>query len=347
MAGFDYAMKIQGLLANAENEALPDDVRATYRTKAEELMRKYRIAEEEALAVDPGSSSPIVHSLLIKRPDQGQGDITHSYTEIFRIIARHTGVRAHTARTGDWGLMATVVGYEGDVRYTEFLWTAAYLMFSTRIDPTWDPSKSENENIFFLRQAGIERRRIADMAWGNGHEAAARSRVQRIYKQEAARRGEDVLAAGLGFTTATYRQSYADSFVHTLAMRLREARDAADSLGGGLELHGRSERVDEAFYTKFPTLRPDTRPVPAADAWVDPRLACPKCKKAKSGACNDHSYMRPRAWTEADERRAWNREHSTSARAGRASGRSAAEGVTISRTEKAGRLDAANVALEG
>lgn len=345
MAGFDYAAKIQSLIANAENEALADEVRATYRAKAEELMRKYRIAEEEALAADPGSALPIIKAILIKRPDQGQGDLSSMYSEIFRLICQHTGVRVHIAYTGDWGLMATVVGYDGDVRYTEFLWTAAYLMFSTRIDPTWDKTKSDDENIFFLRQAGIERRRIADMAWGNGEDAAARSKVQRIYKREAARRGEDIVAAGLGFTTATYRQAYADAFLTTLRHRLREARDAADSTGGGLVLHGRTERVAEAFYTKFPNLRPDTRPV-VSEPWVDPTTTCPKCAKAKT-TCNDHSYMRERAWTAADERRYHARTHSTSARAGRSSGQSAAEGVTISRTERAGRLDPSGVAIEG
>jgi hypothetical protein len=343
MAGFDYAAKIQGLIANAENEALDEGVRATYRAKAEELMRKYRIAEEEALAVDPTSSSPISHSLLIKRAGQGQGDLSSMYGQIFHTIARHTGVRVNIGYTGDWALSATTVGYEGDVRYTEFLWTAAYLMFSTRIDPTWDANRSEAENIFLLRQSGIERRRIADMAWGNGEDAAARSKVQRIYKSEAARRGEDAVASGLGFSTATYRQAYADSFLHTLARRLRDARDAADSVSGGLELHGRADRVDEAFYTMFPNLRPSTA---VAEVWTDPRTDCPKCQKAKSGACNDHAYMRDRGWSKADEARYNARHNSSSARAGAASGRTAAEGVTISRTERAGRLDPSGVALE-
>lgn len=342
--GFDYAAKIQALLLKAEScQGLGNDEEASmFRAKAEELMGKYRIAEEEALAVDPGSVLPIVKPILIKRPVDGQGDLSSFYTDIFRAICQHTGVRVHTAYTGDWGIMATVVGYEGDVRYSEFLWTGAYLMFSTRIDPTWDSTKSEDENIFWLRQAGIERRRIADMAWGNGEDAAARSKVQRIYKREAARRGEDIAAAGLGFSTSTYRQAYADAFLTTLRRRLREARDAADSLGGGLVLHGRADRVDEAFYEKFPNLRPSNVP---ATPWVDPTTTCEKCKKAKT-TCNDHAYMRERSWTKADEARYRARHHSTSARAGRSSGTVAAEGVVISKTERAGRLDPSGVAIE-
>lgn len=345
MSGFDYAAKIQGLLAYADDETQPDEARANYRAKAEQLMRAYRIAEEDALATDPTSATPMTHTVLIKNAGQGNGDLNSSYSDIFRLITKHTGVRVNIAYTGDWGLMATVVGYEGDVRYTDFLWTAAYLMFSTRIDPTWDKTKTEDENIFLLRQSGIERRRIADMAWGNGEDAAARSKVQRIYKREAARRNEPVMAAGLGFSTATYRQAYADAFQMTLSRRLREARDAADSVGGSLVFYGRSARVDEAFYVAFPHLRPTNTP---AEPWVDPRTGCAKCAKAKSGACNDHFYMRPRNWTQADEARHQARTNSSSAQAGRASGRTAAEGVTIARgTDRAGRLDPSGTAIEG
>lgn len=344
---FNYATKIQGLLAHANDEANSDATRASYRAKAEAMMREYRIAEEEALATDPGSVSPITAKIVLRPGNAGQGDLRYSYITIFDLIIRHVGIRSHEEYMGDGSVVATVVGYEGDVRYAEFLWTAAYLMFSTRIDPTWDASRSDDENIFLLRNAGVERRRIADMAWGNGDDAAARSKVQRVYIREAARRGEEVRAAGLGFDTRTYREAYANTFVTTLSYRLRTARDAADSVGGGLVLHGRSDRVDEAFYGLFPGLRPDTTPVPVT-VWVDPRTGCAKCAKAKTGACNDHSYMRPGTWTQADERRAWNREHGASAQAGKASGRQAAEGVQIQRTHtKAGRIDAANTALEG
>jgi hypothetical protein len=340
----DYAKLIGSLLAKAES-TIHEAEAASYRAKAEELMREYRVSEEEALAVDPGSVMPVSKVMLIRTGSSPESEMSGRIYDIFSLIANHCGVRHFMSRTEDYGIQATVVGYEGDVRYVEFLWTAAYLMFSTRIDPSWSADRSEEENIFLMRQSGIERRRIADAAWGNGNDAAARSKVQRIYLRECARRGEEPLASGLGFTTSTYRESYADSFVTTLHRRLREARDAANSTAGLPVHHGRQERVDEAFYTMFPRLRPDTSPVVA---WVDPRTECAKCKKAKSGACNDHSYMRPRAWTQADERRAWTRTNGASAVAGRGAGRSAAEGVNVTRGHSTeNRLDRANGALEG
>lgn len=344
MALGDFANKIAALLASADDESYPDNIRAGYRAKALELMDKYNVAEEEALATDPTSSLPIVHTILIRKPTQGNGDLTGMYARMMLTIAKHTGIRVNIQTLANWGQQATLVGYEGDVRYTELLWTGAYLMFATRIDPTWDPAKSEEDNIFFMRQAGIERRRIADMAWGNGDDAGARAKVQRIYKQMAARRGEDVLAAGLGFNTKNYRDSYAQAFLITLTRRLREARDAADSVHGQMVFAGRADRVDEAFYTKFPELRPDTTAV--AKVWVDPTTTCAACAKAKT-TCREHSYMRPRAWTKQDEARAWQREHGASAQAGRASGQSAAEAVGITRTGRANRLDASGNAIEG
>lgn len=338
---FDYASKIQGLVAMSEDENLSDGARANYRAKAEELMIKYRVAEEELLATDEASSLPITHTIVLC-PDTSA--MRMWYSSVFSTIAAHTGVRhltryVHTADKG-YQLVATVVGYEGDVRYTEFLWTAAFLMFSTRIDPTWLETRSEVENIYLLRNAGIERRVIADRAWGNGKDAAARSKVQRVYLKECARRGEEARAAGLGHNTAVYRESYARSFRDTIAWRLREARDAADSVAGGLVLHGRSDRVDEAFYVAFPNLRPSTDLTPR-----EPLPECDRCKKAKSGHCRNHPAL---TWTKADEAR-WQRfTTSASATSGAQSGRAAAEGVVISRGhERASRLDQGGRAIEG
>lgn len=344
----DYAKLIGDLLRNANDESLPEEARQQYRNKAAEWMKEYQIAEEEAIAEDPTSALPIVKTILIRAAGAESSEITNRSEMIFKYIADHCGVRYLVQRTATWDVEGTVVGYGGDIRYFEFLWTAAYLMFATRIDPRWEIDRSEADNIFFLRQAGIERRRIADMAWGNGHEAAARSKVQRIYLRECARRGETPLATGLGFTASSYRDAYSEMFIATLRRRLRLARDAADSVGGGLVLHGRSDRVDEAFYERFPSLRPSTLPV-VSEPWVDPRTGCAKCTKAKSGACNDHSYMRPTKWTQADERREQTRRYGASAQAGRAAGEMAAEGVNLARGAgtRAARLDRANGALEG
>jgi hypothetical protein len=335
----DYASIIAALLAHADDEANSEIARQSYRDKAEKLMREYRIAEEEALATDPGSTKPTVESFTV--PMRGFLGRTY-FRALVHSIADHceveTRFRTVWENNAYPSLAVDLVGYEGDVRYARFLWTSTYLMFSTRIDPTWSTDRTEAENIFLMRQAGIERREIADAAWGagSGLVASKRSRVQSIYRREAEKRGEIMAAAGLGFNSKLYRDGYARQFVDTLRSRLWSARHAADAAGGAVTLAGRKERVQEAFYNLFPEQRPSTE---VAEQWRSPHLDCPKCQKAKSGFCRDHNYLKPTEVTQADRER-WNRqENSPSARAGRSSGRDAARGVVIQRgTPETGKM---------
>lgn len=318
---FDYAGKIQALLAKAESPAATEAEAALFRAKAEQLMQKYRIEEEELLATDEAASKPISKTIVIR---QFETDLSAWYPVIFHAIAEHCGIRWHKRYAGNGKTEAVCVGYEGDVRYAEFLFVAAHLMFATRVDPVWNPALPEEENIYFLRNAGIERRRIADLAWGYGagDEPSNRSRVQRVYLKECAKRSETARAAGLSHNTQTYREAYARSFHDTLSRRLHDARNAVDSMMGGVVLHGREMRVNEAFYEQFPQYRPSTEPrVP---------FVCEDCKRTKhtSGKCRLH---RPRAWTKRDEERFDRRYNSQSAKAGTRSGREAAEGVIIER----------------
>ena len=126
--GFDYAGKVRSMLAKADSaEHLgSDEEAATYRAKAFQLMRDYQIAEEEALAVDPTIAVPTHLVMQVKIRDS---DVDWTLGTVLLRIARHTGVKVHTEYISG-GFQATIVGYDGDVRYTEFLWTSAYLMFS-------------------------------------------------------------------------------------------------------------------------------------------------------------------------------------------------------------------------
>jgi hypothetical protein len=341
---FDYAAKIRALLANADSMEADgnDEAAATFRAKALEWMDRYKIAEEAAIAEDPTYAEPIVVMIDVHYRSY---EVRMAYLQMATILADHTEVKVVVGHLAGDGYRVTVVGYEGDVRYFEFLWTSAVLMFSTKIDPHWDPSRAEAENVFYLRQAGITRKEIADSAWGNGAGdlAANRSKVQRIYLSEAKARGEDAAATGLGFQAKDYRRAYAEAFVTTLNRRLRRARDAANAIGGVVVLAGRAERVAEAFYMRFPRMRPSTE---VATPYVDPRTTCERCKRAASGACRQHPIYR---WTAAMERRWQAQQNGASAQAGRSSGRQAAEGVVLRGTSSptARRVEASNQALEG
>lgn len=328
----DYAALIGSLLAHAEDPANTPAAQDAYRTKAEKLMREYRIAQEETLATDPGSAAPIVKRIELYR---GWSVLSiRFYPGILLTIADHTECSAHVhsvwEKDGTRVLVADVAGYEGDIRYLEFLWTAAHLMFATRVDPRWNETLTEAENVFFMRQAGLGRKEIANAAWGKnaGEDAKNRSKIQRIYLAEVAKRGENATATGLGFNSKLYREGYAREFTATLRTRLWRARQAADAAGGAVTLAGREQRVQEALWTAFPNLRPTTT---VAAPYVAPNAGCASCAKAKSGYCREHNWLKPREATQADRAR-WDRElYSPSARAGRASGRDAAGNVHIVR----------------
>jgi hypothetical protein len=340
---FDYASKIQSLLARADHPNTPEAEATSCRAMAEKLMRTYRIEQEHLLATDPGAAAPIFKNVRVTTyVTFSSRDLERYYTQVMRDIVRHAGCLIKME--WDEGYVATICGYEGDVRYAEYLWTAALLMFTTRIDPVWDSELPETENIWRLRNAGLERRVIADQAWGRGagQLAANRSKVQRIYVKECAAKGEPVRAAGLGYKTDAYREAYAESFAEELAYRLRMARFAADKEGGALVMHGREDRIREAMWARFPDMRPQP-PKAAPDGAQPVYMPCARCASNPSGTCRDHPY---KAVTVAMERRWRARENSSSAAAGRSSGRDAAARVDVvrgtsgTRTGRVGGQDA-------
>ena len=324
----DMLGKVRALLDTAEslraqgNEAAAD----TYEAKAHALRDKYALQEEELIAKEPTSVLPVYEEIVVVGPGS---PFQQTYVNLFHYVAKHAGVR----KVFEWKnkpgqgyvVTACVVGYESDIRYAELIYTNARMVFAEKLEPKVLPHLSEQENVYRLRAAGIERVRVAERMWGN-REKANLSKVGRLYKAECAKRGEEALLSGRGVTGAVYREQYADEFAWTLDKRLRRAQDAAGQFGGGLVLHGRKERVDEAFYERYP----DQRPKPALPKGED--KPCEACAKAKSGYCKAHKPYTP---TAADKRRA-ERYYSAAAQRGRSAGAAAAAHVELNRTGKEG-----------
>jgi hypothetical protein len=343
----DYAKLIGHLIANAENEGNSPEARTAYRLKAEELMREYRIAEEETIATDQFSVLPGRFEVVLMESGAYFSEMKSHYLALFREIAKHAGVRfvaeyrwADDERRNydECSLVAVTYGYEMDVRLAEFYWTAARLVFMTRIDARVDRKLSDQENCYYLRNSGVARIDIAAMLWGEETrtKAAPHAKVQKLYLAECAARGEEPKVAGRGIQVKLYREAYANAFVSEFGWRLREARDGADSTGGGLVLRGRKERVDEAFYEAYPNRRPMSAEERAAQEarWAAEEAAagpCPACAvtKSKTGLCK---RCRPTTYSNADYRR-WDRQQNgPEARAGRQNGAAAARSVNVSRT---------------
>lgn len=321
--------RISGLLAKADSTEFPEEA-AALRAKAEELMARYRI-EEEQLISETGEILPVFRDVLITE-DGSEFKNEHSW--LWAAISRHCGIRylcTWKRVDGRFWWVAETVGYDVDVRLAEMLFNSARLVFGANLEPEYDPSESDAANIYRLRSAGIDRQSIAEKVFGRkGHQEGLK--VGRMYKEECARRGEEPTVSGRNVNAKTYRELFAHNFVTAFSRRLRVARDAADAAVGALVSVGRAERVEEAFYVRFPHMRPQ----PEAET-VETTTTTRKPRKA-------------REITKADRARMDRNYYSPAARAASGAATRAAEQVELQRpTAAAKRAGAAERAgeLEG
>lgn len=301
-----------------------------YREMAEKLMAKFRIDQADLLARDELTETPFNKAFVLLGDDRNTTFDGWCYT-LFQQIAEHCECKTYGLYKWDpesrrTRLQVTIVGYANDVQYAELLWTSAYLAFTAHVDPRPNPELSERENIYRMRKSGMPRKDVAALLWGQWTHSNS-AKVGRIFKEEAARRGEDASAMTRGFDHEVYREAYAREFVWTVTDRLREARDAALSSGGAVSLHGRAEKVLEAFYTVFPELRPK----PPSEVVVED-------EETNNGKKRVAKRKGP---TAAQMKREHRRYYSPSARAGAGAGVEAGRKVDINRVttgEQSGRL---------
>ncbi len=300
---------IQQLLNRADHPGTPAAEAATARAMAEKLMVKYRI--EESTLIESGDLK--VDVISVQRYKVFVSPHDSEFYEVYRALASyafyHVGcqsVARFDTLNGEFGYVFEVFGYEADIRYGEMLFNNARLLFADRMEPKPDPNLSDEDNVYRMRSAGMERIRIASMM-GFGTTTSATAKVTRMYKKACAARGEDPTLTGRGNSVKDFRTVYADEFKFAFWERLIEARNAADAeiQEGGLILHGREERVKEALYAAYPSLRPDPNRKPV------------KARKAKP-------FKITNAMLKDAERRS-----SAAGRAGREAGRKAASEINI------------------
>lgn len=321
-----YLNQVRVLLDMAERSTTPPGEADAARAKAEHLMREYRLEEEHLIAADPQSLTPVTVQIDVTESNEFDSE----YATMLVWVARHVGIRVRTGWAWDgtkYVVKATVVGYESDIRMAELLFTAARMAFGEHLEPRVDPNLSDQENAYRLRRSGMERNRVANLLWGasiGSDGAQAHGKAGKLYKAECEARGETAALTGRGVNAKLYRKNYADGFLNRFYTRLARARDAADKIGGLPALHGREERVNEAFYAIYP----DARPVPAGTVTPDDKPK--KDKKAKA--------PKPYRPTRADERR-WARDNRPEALAARSAGRDAADSVALDGSGPTQRLD--------
>jgi hypothetical protein len=312
----DMMRKITSLLARADHPNTPEPEADSARAMAERLMKKYRIEESELIKSGALIGEQFKPGSKVMPVTPTESPYLQTYWTLAVFIAQHCGVRIANAWNvidGVAMLTATLVGYEADIRYAEVLFQNARIIFAERMEPKPDSSLSDEDNVYRMRSAGMERIRIAKLM-GYGDTTSATAKVTRLYKKACAARGEDPTLTGRDMSVSVFREEYAASFTSEVWNRLRKARDAADSTGGELVLADRKENVDEAFYSLFPHLRPSD--VPATSS-----------RKVK-----------PFKWTAADQRRA-ERRAGAAGQAGSRAGKAAAAEIDYGGTKPPGRLN--------
>lgn len=285
----DIIRRVQALLAQADHPNTSPTEAETFRVKAEAMMMKYRLDAAELGETQQVAAGPVWRSM----PFAPCGGEFHShYWHILIECTAHLDVRYsyHTeVIEGKAWYVADLVGYEGDLGFAMMLVTEFMLAFSKRLEPKYDSTLSDQVNAYLMRSAGMEGRRIAMAIYGRD-DKGLRPKVRAMFKAEALARGEDPAALlGQGNTMKVYRRSYADGFAISVGDILWRMRNSNDDKSA-LVLKSRKEAVNEAFYERHP----DRRPRPAAGAIGDGYEGCPKCKKAKSGMCRDHSWRKPK-----------------------------------------------------
>lgn len=253
-------LKVQKLMGLAEHPNTGEEEAQAFRVRAQELMQRYRIEESELIAADPTAGMrPVMKTWPLC---ESSSPFYNEFYWLFSACATHAGVRI----TYSWGpdpdndgkpsLLAKIVGYESDVRFATMLYATLRMQFSSRLEPKYDPDLSDEDNVYNLRSAGVERIRIARMmGWGDSNSACAR--VTKVYKVACDARGEEPVLTGKGNSVALYRKSFAKAYCARIDDRLYHARTTAGVENAGeLVLAGRKESVAEAFYEFFPHLRP-------------------------------------------------------------------------------------------
>jgi hypothetical protein len=283
--------KIQGLLAVADDPATTPEAAENYRAKAEALMFKYRI-DEAMLGVrnDQGNifrPEPVWRTFRICKAGN---EFRHHYEQIAVAALGHVDARCVRDYEDGWHVIHAV-GYDSDLRFAELIFTAGMLAFGTKLEPRYDPNLSDQVNAYNMRSAGWEGKRIAQAIWGSD-DKALRVKARKLFRREAAERGEDVEGlTGRGVSVEQFRKDYAAGFADEFWSRLWRMRQEHAQDERGLVLADRKDKVEEALYARYPHLRP--RPAGEAGTWVDPTKECQRCQAAKSGYCREHSYLRP------------------------------------------------------
>lgn len=279
--------KIRALLDKAGHPTTPEAEADACRERAEKLMVQYAIEEAELDASRPAAARMVPEQLNFEVCDSNN-PISEQLCSLLGVLASHCRCKIvfynYGGKSKYWNVSAVAVGYASDLRYLEMLYTSIYLHMAGQVEPTPDPARSFDENVYTLHGAGVKWRRIAELMnrtydvyraanannpaalglmadwrkavkvsktqpevlvpWPDGH------RLINANRRHCALIGEEHQAIS---SPVTWQRNFAEGYVGRIITRLYEMRRANPRAGTALAL--RHEDVKAKYNELFP---PDT-----------------------------------------------------------------------------------------
>lgn len=264
--------KVRKLIAKAEGTDSPEEREALIE-RANALMLQHSISEAMLEASRPADKRIKPEMLEFFRITDG-GHLRDQISDLAAAIADYFSCRAvffGLNGKAEQPIFMTLIGYPSDLRSFQTLFTALSLDLASRINPKPDASKSFDENVWRLRNAGMkwgdiaaEMNRLRNSTPENSGLRAAwkeipiRSDAQYPIPAAAYRRwckeiGE---APRRTRTPIGYQREFASAYVSKVWLRLLDQKaKAEEQAGAGTALALRGDSLDDLFAEKFPKLK--------------------------------------------------------------------------------------------
>ena len=279
--------QINLLLARADHPNTPPAEAELSRERAEILMFRYKV-EEASLDAESKAQMGIRPRKAAWWIAPYNSEFANQYRAMASYVVHHVGAQAVSDYgSGDDGKQWSkfeVYGFESDLAYGEMLWNSIRIAFMSQLEPARDSRLSDENNVYAMRNAGMERIRIAEIM-GFGKTGPACAKVTRLFKSACSARNEDAaVLLGKGNSVKTFRNSYADSFAAEMWSRLNRLRAARGADSHAVVLASRMDDIMEMVYADHPRLRPQS---------FDPNAPVFKMRKQRA-----RKYVeRPTNWT--------------------------------------------------
>lgn len=310
--------RVRKLLTLAEHESTPTAEASAAREQADALMLKYAIEEATLDATRPVSER--AKPGVVVMPVGEFSNLTGYLATMAGDIAKHCRCRIRFYdHWADGQYQSKVYGFESDLHYFEVLYTILRLHMLGVLLPKIDPKLSDEDNAYFLHNAGFNWLEIAEMyGWVKVSEwqhpdvnrpykhketgevqpaTQVGSRIKRAYYRAVEARNEQPTKIAAGGSKG-YREDAASGYISRMHQRLRKASQGREQTGE-LVLASRMQDLEDFWresnenrYTRCPRcekLSANPYECEHCGQFIKDRPeACPRCAANPSKHCRDH-----------------------------------------------------------